>query len=200
MIALIDYGLGNLRSVDKALRTVSAEVELTSDPAVIRAAGKVILPGVGAFGDSMAELKKKGLVDPLREFVAEGRPLLGICVGMQLLLERSEEMGLHEGLALLPGRVRRFDSADLKVPQTGWNQVHPARANPLLNGLQPAPYAYFNHSYYCDMAEEDTLAHTDYGIRYASAVVSGRLYGVQFHPEKSQQVGLTILRNFVEHC
>ena len=200
MIALVDYGLGNLRSVEKALRTVSAEVELTSDPALVLAAERVILPGVGAFGDGMAGLKKRGLDNPLREYVANGKPLLGICVGMQLLLEHSLEMGRHEGLGLLPGRVRRFDSADLKVPHTGWNQIHSARPSPLLIGLESAAYAYFNHSYYCEIEAEDTLAYTDYGIRYGSALGSGRLYGVQFHPEKSQDVGLAILRNFVEHC
>lgn len=200
MIALIDYGVGNLRSVEKALRSVTAEVQLTSDATVILASEKVVLPGVGAFGDSMAGLEERGLVEPLGELVAGGKPLLGICVGMQLLLELSEEMGLHEGLGLLAGRVRRFESQDLKVPQTGWNQIHPTRPNPLLDGLEAGSYAYFNHSYYCDTVDEDTLAYTDYGIRYPSVVARNRLYGVQFHPEKSQRVGLAILRNFVEHC
>ena len=200
MIALVDYGVGNLRSVDKALKTVTDEVQLTSDPTVILASDKVVLPGVGAFGDGMTGLKERGLVETLLEIAASGKPLLGICLGMQLLLERSEEMGLHEGLGLLPGRVRRFESTDLKVPQTGWNQIHAIRENPLLNGLEIRAYAYFNHSFYCDAADEETLAHTDYGIRYASVVASDHLYGVQFHPEKSQRVGLTILRNFVELC
>ncbi len=200
MIALVDYGVGNLRSVDKALKTVTGDVQLTSDPTVILASDKVVLPGVGAFGDGMKGLKERGLVGTLLEIAAGGKPLLGICLGMQLLLERSEEMGLHEGLGLLPGRVRRFESTDLKVPQTGWNQIQATRHNPLINGLEIGAYAYFNHSFYCDSADEETLAYTDYGIRYASVVATGHLYGVQFHPEKSQRVGLTILRNFVELC
>ena len=198
MIALIDYDLGNLRSVEKALATVGADVRLTSDPEVILAADKVVLPGVGAFGDGMVGLRRHGLVEPLQELVARGTPLLGICVGMQVLFEESEEHGRHHGLGFLPGRVRRFESHDLKVPQTGWNQILPARETVLLEGLEPGDYAYFNHGYYCDAAAADTLAQTEYGVRYTSVVGRGRLYGVQFHPEKSQRVGLTILRNFVE--
>ena len=200
MIALIDYGVGNLRSVEKALRSVSAEVRLTSDPGLILAAEKVILPGVGAFGDGMAGLKARNLDRPVQQIVADKKPLLGICLGMQLLLESSEEMGFHGGLGLLPGRVRRFELTQLKVPHTGWNQIVPTRSDPLLAGLDTGAYAYFNHGYYCDAADEDTLAHTDYGIRYASVIAKGDIYGVQFHPEKSQQVGLLILRNFVENC
>ena len=200
MIALVDYGIGNLRSVEKALRTVTEEVQLTSDPTVVLAADKVVLPGVGAFGDGMLGLKERGLVEPLREIVDAGKPLLAICVGMQLLFEWSNEMGVHEGLGLLPGRVRRFESKELKVPQTGWNQIHPTRSSPLLDGLESNAYAYFNHAYYCEATPEDTLAYTDYGGRYSSVIASGHLYGVQFHPEKSQRVGLAILRNFAERC
>lgn len=200
MIALVDYGIGNLRSVEKALRTVTEEVQLTSDPTVVLAADKVVLPGVGAFGDGMLGLKERGLVEPLREIVDAGKPLLAICVGMQLLFEWSNEMGVHEGLGLLPGRVQRFESKELKVPQTGWNQIHPTRSSPLLDGLESNAYAYFNHAYYCEATPEDTLAYTDYGGRYASVIASGHLYGVQFHPEKSQRVGLAILRNFAERC
>jgi glutamine amidotransferase len=198
MIALVDYDLGNLRSVEKALATVGADVRLTSDPEVILAADKVVLPGVGAFGDGMAGLRRRGLVELLQEIIARGTPLLGICVGMQVLFEESEEHGRHHGLGFLPGRVRRFESPDLKVPQTGWNQILPTRETALLEGLEPGDYAYFNHGYYCDAAAADTLAQTEYGVRYTSVVGRGRLYGVQFHPEKSQRVGLTILRNFVE--
>lgn len=198
MIALIDYELGNLRSVEKALATVGANVQVTSDPQVILSAEKVVLPGVGAFGDGMVGLRKFGLVDVIPQIVGRGTPLLGICVGMQVLFEESEELGRHVGLGLLPGKVRRFAAADLKVPQTGWNQILPLRETVLLDGLLPNDYAYFNHGFYCDAAPEDTLAQTDYGIRYASVVGRGRLYGAQFHPEKSQRVGLTILRNFVE--
>lgn len=209
-IALVDYGIGNLRSVEKALEAVGAEVALTSEPKVILDAEKVVLPGVGAFGDGMAGLRARGLVAVVREVVSGGTPLLGICVGMQVLFEASEELGVHAGLGLLPGQVRRFEGRaqthgeGLKVPQTGWNQLvgggHSKNcATDLLEGLPPRSYAYFNHSYYCDAAEAgDVLAWTDFGERYASVVGRGRLYGVQFHPEKSQAVGLRILRNFVE--
>ncbi len=200
MIALIDYGVGNLRSVEKALRAVGAGVELTTNPDAILTADKVVLPGVGAFGRAMQELSARGFVDPLRERIALGKPLLGICVGMQLLFEESEEQGRHEGLGVLAGAVRRFETTQLKIPQTGWNQIHPTRTSPLLSGLPAGGYAYVNHSYYCDTAEGDRLAFSDYEIRYTSVVARDSVFGVQFHPEKSQEIGLTILRNFVERC
>jgi glutamine amidotransferase len=197
MIALIDYGIGNLRSVEKALGAVGAEVLLTSDPAAILAADKVVLPGVGAFGDGLAGLAARGLIEPLNELVRRGTPLLGICLGMQLLFETSDEMGEYRGLGFLPGQVRRFPAGTLKIPQTGWNQLVPRRPSAILRGLAAGSYAYFNHSYYCDPTDEsDVLATTEYGIDYASVVGRGRLYGVQFHPEKSQAVGLRILSNF----
>ena len=197
-VALIDYGIGNLRSVEKALQAVGASTCLTEDPAVILSADKVVLPGVGAFGDGMAGLVQRSLVEVVLEVAQRGTPLLGICVGMQLLFETSEELGEHAGLGLLPGRVKRFAGRGLKVPQTGWNQLQfkPSR---LLEGLEPGCYAYFNHSYYCAPADPaDILASTEYGLPYASVVGRGRLYGMQFHPEKSQAVGLQMLRNFVE--
>jgi len=197
-VALIDYGIGNLRSVEKALQAVGASTCLTEDPAVILSADKVVLPGVGAFGDGMAGLVQRSLVEVVLEVAQRGTPLLGICVGMQLLFETSEELGEHAGLGLLPGRVKRFAGSGLKVPQTGWNQLQfkPSR---LLEGLEPGCYAYFNHSYYCAPADPaDILASTEYGLPYASVVGRGRLYGMQFHPEKSQAVGLQMLRNFVE--
>lgn len=201
MIALVDGGVGNLRSVAKALSAVGAMVCLTADPSQILAADKVVLPGVGAFGDGMAGLRSRNLVEALTEIVARQTPLLGICLGMQMMFEGSDELGDHAGLGFLPGRVRRFPAGDLKVPQTGWNQIVPERESQLLRGLAPGSYAYFNHSYYCEPADAaDVLASTDYGMRYASAVGRGQLYGVQFHPEKSQAVGLMILRNFVEYC
>jgi len=199
VIALIDYGIGNLRSVEKALAAVGAEVQLTSAPEVIRAADRVVLPGVGAFGDGMAGLRQRGLEAVIETVLQEGKALLGICLGMQLLFEVSYELGEHRGLGLLPGEVRKFERGDLKVPQTGWNQVRAEKDSPLLSGLAPNSYAYFNHSYYCEPANrEDILASSEYGVRYAAVVGRGRLYGVQFHPEKSQAVGLQILRNFVE--
>jgi glutamine amidotransferase len=201
MIALIDYGIGNLRSVEKALAAVGADVRLTADPAQILTADKVVLPGVGAFGDGMTGLQSRGLIDALGTIVTRETPLLGICLGMQLLFEGSDELGDFAGLGFLPGRVRHFSSSDLKVPHTGWNQLLPARESLLLKELAAGSYAYFNHSYYCDPTDkEDILAHTAYGIRYASVVGRGQLYGVQFHPEKSQAVGLQILHNFVECC
>lgn len=209
-IALIDYGIGNLRSVQKALETVcrsrlpeenapDLQVILTSDPGVIRTAWKVVLPGVGAFRDGMAGLHQRNLVTLIDEIVHNGTPLLGICLGMQLLFESSEELGEHRGLGFIPGYVRRFDTPGLKVPQTGWNQIRIMKNSSLLKNLQPNSYAYFNHSYFCTPTfTEDLLGVTDYGIQYASVVCRGQLYGVQFHPEKSQDIGLQILKNFIQ--
>lgn len=201
MIALIDYGAGNVRSVQKALEAVGAGVQLTCAPETILAADKVVLPGVGAFGDCMAGLRRTGLVEVLYQVVELGKPLLGICVGMQVLFEEGEEMGRHAGLGLLPGRVVRFPddivAEGLKIPHTGWNQVESARS-PLFDDLPPGSWAYFNHAYYCQARPEHTLARTDYGEPFPSAVGRGKVYGIQFHPEKSQQVGLHILKNFVE--
>jgi glutamine amidotransferase len=198
MIALVDYGAGNVRSVQKALAAVGADVRMSHDPEAVLAAEKVVLPGVGAFGDCMDGLRRAGLVDALRRAVEEGKPLLGICVGMQVLFEEGEEMGSHAGLGLLPGRVVRFAVEGLKIPHTGWNQIEPSRPNPLLDGLRPGAWAYFNHAYYCQAQPQHVLALTGYGGHFPSVVGQGPLYGVQFHPEKSQKVGLHILRNFVE--
>jgi glutamine amidotransferase len=205
MIALIDYGAGNVRSVHKALETVGGSVQMTRDPEAIRTATKIVLPGVGAFGDCMAGLRRAGLVDALYQAVERGKPLLGICVGMQVLFEEGEEMGRHAGLGLLPGRVVRFSFSastagkepTLKIPHTGWNQIEPVRACPLLNGLSRA-WTYFNHAYYCQARPEHVLAVTEYGDPFPVVVGRDSVYGIQFHPEKSQEVGLAILRNFVE--
>jgi glutamine amidotransferase len=199
----VDYGIGNLRSVQKALEHVGARVLLTEDPAVILAAEKVVLPGVGAFGDGMRGLRERGLVEAIRQIAARGTPLLGICVGMQVLFEIGEEHGEHEGLGIFAGRVRQFQSPksqiqDLKIPQTGWNQIEPQCDHPLFHDLPRGAYAYFNHGYYCEARPEDTLALTDYGGRYPSIIGRGRVSGIQFHPEKSQSVGLALLKNFVE--
>ncbi len=164
-------------------------------------ADKMVLPGVGAFGDGMSGLKTRGLVDAIQEAAARGIPLLGICLGMQLLFDRSQELGEHAGLGLLAGKVRRFPADGLKVPHTGWNQVLFEAGSPLLGGLETGCYAYFNHSYYCEPQDSRVVrGWTEYGLSYASVIASGRLYGAQFHPEKSQSVGLQILRNFVERC
>jgi glutamine amidotransferase len=262
MIALIDYGAGNVRSVHKALEAVGADVRLARDPGPIPDADKLVLPGVGAFGDCMAGLHRAGLVDALIQAVAQGKPLLGICVGMQVLFDEGEEMGRHAGLGLLPGRVIRFsfsspppclreglgegsgppprlreglgeasgpppcfreglgegsppppclrDGADcerseaegsgspLKIPHTGWNQIEPTLPSPLLHDLPPGAWAYFNHAYFCQASPAHVLAVTDYGGPFPSVVGLGHITGIQFHPEKSQHVGLHILRNFAE--
>ncbi len=201
-VVLIDAGTGNLRSVHKALEAVGAQVQRTDDPGQVRQGSRLVLPGVGAFGDFMAGLRQRGLEDAVLEAVHRGALLLGICVGMQALFEIGEEMGQHQGLGLLPGRVVAFPETlraqGLKIPHTGWNFVEWARPNPLRPGLESGGYAYFNHSFYClpDSAE-DVIGYTNYGLRFASAVWRDNLLGVQFHPEKSQRVGLQVLANFL---
>jgi glutamine amidotransferase len=202
MIAIVDYGIGNLRSVQKALERVGATAVVTPDPAVLDAAEGVVLPGVGAFGDGMAQLRARHLVEPVLHQVERDKPLLGICLGMQLLFEESEEMGLHQGLRLLPGRVVRFPQGELKVPHIGWNQLRMAAGGAemaLLEGIAEGSHAYFVHSYYAAPEEPgDVLAKTDYGLPFAAVVGRGRIFGAQFHPEKSQDVGLRLLRNYAD--
>jgi len=202
MIALIDYGAGNVRSVHKALETIGAAVERVETPTPLEAADKIVLPGVGAFGDCIDSLRAMGLVAPIHRAVEDGVPFLGICVGMQVLFEEGEEMGLHKGLGLLPGRVVRFPDSIVdqgrKIPHTGWNQIEETQETELLVGIPDGAWAYFNHAYYCRPIPEHTIARTQYGIAFASAVRREDVYGIQFHPEKSQVVGLKILQNFVE--
>jgi len=201
-IILIDAGTGNLRSVQKALDAsrVGATVTRTDDPQAVLSASKIVLPGVGAFGDFMAGLRARNLEGAVKEVAARGVPLLGICVGMQALFDIGEEMGTHAGLGLLRGRVLRFaDNLSVKIPHTGWNQLEARQGAPLFNQIKAGAYVYFNHSYYCQPEDlSDITAEVDYGIRYACAVQRGNIFGVQFHPEKSQAVGLQILKNFVE--
>lgn len=199
-IVLIDAGTGNLRSVQKALETAGANVERTDDPRKVLAAKKVVLPGVGAFGDFMSGLKARGLEDAVKDIAGRNIPLLGICVGMQALFEIGEEMGDHEGLGLLKGTVVKFaDTLSVKIPHTGWNQVRVKKDALLFDQVNDEAYVYFNHSYYCQPGDHtDIIAEVDYGIRYACAVRRENVFGVQFHPEKSQAVGLRILKNFVE--
>jgi glutamine amidotransferase len=197
MIAIIDYGAGNLRSVRNALTHLDAEVKTVDDPSDL-AADKIVLPGVGAFGKGMERLRATGFEEPVKEAVAAGTPLLGICLGMQFLFEHSDEMGHHEGLGLLPGYVTRFPEDGPKVPHIGWNQIEKSGTQPLLDGVPDGAYTYFVHSYYA-VAEDsdDVLATTQYGLRYTSMVGRDNVFGIQFHPEKSQSIGLRILRNFV---
>jgi glutamine amidotransferase len=199
-IILVDAGTGNLHSVEHALLTLGARIRRISDPLGLRQGGRIVLPGVGAFGKFMGGLQACGLVEALKLVKHNGDPLLGICVGMQALFEESEEMGLNAGLGILPGRVLRFPLLPgFKVPHTGWNQLYPqAGGGRLFTGLQSGAYAYFNHSYYCAPGDAaDASAYTEHGIEFASMVQHENVMGVQFHPEKSQRVGLTILENFL---
>jgi len=197
MIAIVDYGIGNLGSVTKGFRHVGAEVQLTGEPDALRQAAALVLPGDGAFGATMEEIERRGLVPILREAVKRGTPLLGICIGMQVLFEESEEHGVFQGLGFLPGRVRRFDDT-LPVPHMGWNELHPHhQEHPLLEGIADGAHVYFVHSYFCDAPPEVTIASSDYGRDFAAIVGRGHVLGVQFHPEKSQQVGLRMVANFV---
>lgn len=199
-VVLIDAGTGNLRSVQKALETVGASVLRTDDPQKVLSGERVVLPGVGAFGDFMSGLRARGLEEAVKEITGRGIPLLGICVGMQALFEVGEEMGEHAGLSLLSGKAVRFpESLPVKVPHTGWNQLEVQDEAPLFNGIASGAYVYFNHSYYCQAQNSsDVIASTDYGLKYACTVQRENIFGVQFHPEKSQTVGLRILKNFLE--
>jgi glutamine amidotransferase len=200
VVALIDAGTGNLRSVQKALESLGVEVLRTDDPQKVLSGKRVILPGVGAFGDFISGLRARGLDDAVQEVVARGMPMLGICVGMQALFDISEEMGAHTGLGLLDGRVTRFaESLSVKIPHTGWNQLEVQNDACLFKGIKSGEYVYFNHSYYCQASNSsDVIATTNYGIKYACGVQRENIFGVQFHPEKSQVVGLRILKNFLE--
>ena len=200
MLAVIDYGAGNLRSVVHALKHLGVtDMQVVQGPQQLKGAEKIILPGVGAFGACVAQMRAQKLVDPLKAALLAGIPYLGICVGMQMLYEVGEEMGEHEGLGVLGGRVIRFPHfSNRKVPHMGWNQLKVKVESELLNGLGPANYTYFVHSYYCAPADAETIvASVDYGVEFAAIVQRGNIYGVQFHPEKSQNAGLKILANFL---
>jgi glutamine amidotransferase len=200
MIALIDYGSGNLRSVEKALARVGGDVRIVSAPADVLAADAVVLPGVGAFGDCVGNLAKLGLVDALREFIASQRPFLGICVGLQMLFETGTESPGVPGLGILPGTVPRFPDGKLKVPHMGWNQLRIKQSDcPLLRGVPDGSHVYFVHSYYGQPRDNSVVAATtEYGIEFAAALWRDNIFATQFHPEKSQAVGLKMLENFVE--
>ncbi len=201
MLAVIDYGAGNLRSVVHALRALGeSEMQVVQNGADLHGAQRIILPGVGAFGAGMQQLREKSFIGPLVNAINSDIPCLGICLGMQFLFERSDELGEHAGLGLLPGHVTRFPPhATLKVPHMGWNALARRQDSALLTDVSADSQFYFVHSYCCvPGCREDVVATTDYGIEFASAVQRGALFGVQFHPEKSQQVGLQMLRNFLE--
>lgn len=202
MLAIVDYGAGNLRSVIHALNYLGAEnMRVVRAPHELRGATKIILPGVGAFGAGMQKLHEQNLVQPIKDAVVAGTPFLGICLGMQFMFETSNEMGEYEGFGLLPGYVTRFpDKPGLKVPHIGWNTITPTHDSPLTADLQGENYAYFVHSYYCVPANKnDVLLTTTYGEPFCAGVAHDNLFGVQFHPEKSQKTGLRLLTNFLEY-
>ena len=196
MITVVDYKLNNLRSIENTLRRLGHDVQVTSDPRVVQKAGKLILPGVGAFRDAMANLTSLGLVEPLVSRVRAGVPSLGICLGMHLIFTESEEFGTHQGLNLIPGRVRRIPNGVI-VPHMGWNQLKLRQPDPLLEGIEAGSFVYFVHSYYVEPESTNvTLATTDHGIDFAAIVHKDNVWATQFHPEKSQKVGERLLDNF----
>jgi glutamine amidotransferase len=199
-VLLLDAGTGNLHSVFHTLNSLGADVTVSDNPELIPFADRIILPGVGSFAKFMTGIKQKGFSTPIIEYIEQNRPLLGICVGMQALFKISEEMGLFSGLGLLSGIVKKFPSLEnIKIPHTGWNQIWFEGQNPLLHQIKSGDYVYFNHSFYCIPEDPNTIAATtDYGIDFCSIIYKRNLFGVQFHPEKSQRVGLQILRNFIE--
>ncbi|MBN2453554.1 MAG: imidazole glycerol phosphate synthase subunit HisH [Candidatus Omnitrophica bacterium] len=202
MIAVIDYGMGNLRSVQKAFELIGAGTKVTSRPSDLARCGGIVFPGVGAFGDAMKELKRRGLERPIREAIASGKPFLGLCLGMQLLFERSDEAPGVKGLSVFSGEVKRFafPKGGYKVPHMGWNSIEPvsSRGAHILKGVPDGSYMYFVHSYYVKPKDKKSvLTMTGYGIDFASGIRRDNVYGFQFHPEKSQGLGLKILKNFV---
>lgn len=212
MIAIIDYGMGNLRSVQKAFETVGHDAVVTRERRVIDDASHLVLPGVGAFADCMGNLERYGLVEPIGRAIAGGKPFLGICLGLQLLFTESEEFGLHKGLDVIPGKVKRFPFGDgsaaarpagpgprLKVPHMGWNALTMTRVAPPLRGVEPGTYFYFVHSYYVEPGDPAVVSTmTEYGFPFVSSIWRENIFACQFHPEKSQAAGLRIVRNFGE--
>ena len=201
MIAIVDYGVGNLFSLNSSLQMIGAESVVTADESVLRSADKILLPGVGAFEDAARKLRDSGRADLLKELAAEGKPLLGICLGMQMLFEKSYEYGEHEGLGLIPGNVRPIRDvipADYKIPHIGWNGLHFRQENRLFRYVTEGDCVYFVHSFYATDCDDYTVATAEYGVKLTAAVAKGNVYGCQFHPEKSGNVGLSILKAFAE--
>ncbi len=202
MIAIIDYGVGNLFSLNSSFRAIGAEVTVTSDPAQIAAADRILLPGVGAFADAAKKLRDSGLDRVIMKETANGKPLLGICLGMQMLFEKSYEYGEHEGLGLIPGAIRPISDVipnDLKIPHIGWNPLHmKGEKDPLFSHIQEGDCVYFVHSFYAAHCEDYVIATAEYGAELTAAVRNKNVWGTQFHPEKSGKVGLAILKAFCE--
>ena len=201
MIAIVDYGVGNLFSLNCSLQAIGADSIVTADPMVLAAADKIILPGVGAFEDAANKLRQSGLADLLKSLAASGKPLMGICLGMQMLFDKSYEYGEHEGLGLIPGAVRPIADvipADFKIPHIGWNALRIRKAHPLFRYIQDGDCVYFVHSFYAADCDEAVIADAEYGAYLTAAVAKGNVMGCQFHPEKSGNVGLAILRAFAE--
>lgn len=201
MVAIVDYGVGNLFSLRSSLETIGAEVVVTSDAEVLAQADQIILPGVGAFEDAARKLRESGLADVIRTLAARGKPLMGICLGMQMLFDKSFEYGEHAGLGLIPGNVRPIADvipADYKIPHIGWNALHFRGKNPLFSHIKEGDCVYFVHSYYAADCDESVIATAEYGPELTAAVARGNVLGCQFHPEKSGNVGLNILKAFVE--
>ena len=202
MVAIVDYGVGNLFSLESSLRSIGAETVVTSDAEVLRRADRIVLPGVGAFGDAAEKLRESGLDRVVVEEAKAGKPLLGICLGMQLLLEKSFEYGEHQGLGLIKGEIRPIADvipSDLKIPHIGWNALHfGEKKHPLFRYLTEGDFVYFVHSFYGANCEESVIATAEYGAELTAAVASGNVMGCQFHPEKSGEVGMKILRAFCE--
>ncbi len=197
MIAIIDYGVGNLRSVAKAFEAIAKPALVTGDARAIREADRLVLPGVGAFGECARRLRQSGFDKLVLEAAEQNKPVLGLCVGLQLMFDEGHEFGIHEGLRLMRGRIVRFPESGPHVPQIGWNQIENVKPHPLVEGLPVGTYFYFVHSYHIETEQREVVvAETEYGIRYPSVCARGSLYGVQFHPEKSQDAGLRLLANF----
>ena len=201
MIAIVDYQMGNLRSVQKAFEKVGVEAEITSDPEQLRKAEKIVVPGVGAFEDAIAELHRRSLVEPICESIRRGTPFLGICLGLQLLFDVSHEGGRFEGMGIIPGEVVRFqDQAGVKIPHMGWNQAVIRQPVPLLKGIDEGSHFYFVHSYYVVPTDQSVVAvECDYHQRFCAMIWRDNIFATQFHPEKSQHVGLQVLKNFAEY-